>query len=104
MVSPRTDQTKSATMVLTGGGLTVELVQQDDAVPLRTIPGAPRGSLFIHGIFKVGVTVDDLDATLALLQSRAIPIAIGPFPKRPDQPANAIIRDNAGNYIQIFSK
>jgi catechol 2,3-dioxygenase-like lactoylglutathione lyase family enzyme len=104
MQAPRTDATKSAATVLQGGGLTVELVQHDEAAPLRKFLPEPRGALFVHGIFKVGVTVDDFDATIAALRSRGIPIAIGPFPKRPDQPANAIIQDNAANYIQIFGK
>jgi catechol 2,3-dioxygenase-like lactoylglutathione lyase family enzyme len=104
MRAPRTDANKSAMTLLEGGGLTVELVQHDDAVPLRNFLPAPRGALFLHGIFKVGVVVDDFDATIARLRARGIDIAIGPFPKRVDQPANAIIRDNAGNYIQIFGK
>src|SRR5687768_2063045 len=104
MQAPRTDATKSAATVLQGGGLTVELVQHDEAAPLRKFLPEPRGALFVHGIFKVGVTVDDFDATIAAIRSRGIPIAIGPFPKRPDQPANATIRDNAGNYIQIFGQ
>lgn len=41
---------------------------------------------------------------IAALRERGIAIVIGPFPKRGDQPANAMIRDNAGNYIQIFGK
>ena len=104
MQAPRTDATKSAATVLQGGGLTVELVQHDEAASLRKFLPEPRGALFVHGIFKVGVTVDDFDATIAAIRSRGIPIVIGPFPKRPDQPANAIIQDNAGNYIQIFGK
>jgi catechol 2,3-dioxygenase-like lactoylglutathione lyase family enzyme len=104
MQAARTDATKAAATILQGGGLTVELVQHDEAVPLRKFLPEPRGALFLHGIFKVGVTVDDFDATIAALRSRGIPIVIGPFPKRADQPANAIIRDNAGNYIQIFGK
>ncbi|HVF39769.1 MAG TPA: VOC family protein [Gemmatimonadaceae bacterium] len=102
MQAARTDATKSAATVLSGGGLTVELVQHDDAVPLQKFLPTQRGALYVHGIFKVGIIVNDFDATLATLRSRGIEIAIGPFPKRPDQPANAIIRDNAGNYIQIF--
>ena len=104
MRAARTDATKSAATVLQGGGLTVELVQHDDAVPLRNFLAEPRGALYVHGIFKVGVTVDDFDAAIAGIRSRAIPIVIGPFPKRADQPANAMIRDNAGNYIQIFGR
>ncbi len=54
--------------------------------------------------FKVGVVVDDFDATIATSRTRGIAIPVGQFPKRGDQPANAMIRDNAGNYIQIFGK
>ena len=104
MQVPRSDPTRAAMTLLQGGGLTVELVQQDESVPLRNFLPEPKGALFVHGIFKVGITVDDFDATLAALRSRGVEIAIGPFAKRADQPANAIIRDNAGNYIQIFGK
>ena len=104
MRNPRTVETKSAMVLLQGGGLTVELVQHDEAVPLRSFIPTPRGSLYVHGIFKVGVTVENFDSGIATLRSRGVSIPIGPFPKRGDQPANAIIQDNAGNYIQIFGK
>ena len=104
MQVPRSDPTKAAMTLLQGGGLTVELVQQDESVPLRNFLPEPKGALFVHGIFKVGVTVDDFDTALATLRARGVDIAIGPFPKTATQPANAIIRDNAGNYIQIFGK
>ena len=104
MQAHRTDETKSAATVLQAGGLTVELVKHDEAVPLSNFLGDSKGALYVHGIFKAGIVVDDFDATIAALRSRGVNIAIGPFPKRGDQPANAIIRDNAGNYIQIFGK
>ena len=104
MQVPRSDPARAAMTLLQGGGLTVELVQQDESVPLRNFLPEPKGSLFVHGIFKVGVTVDDFDAAMARLRARGVDIAIGPFPKSATQPANAIIRDNAGNYIQIFGK
>src|SRR5688572_32330176 len=53
MRAARTDATKSAMTLLQGGGLTVELVQHDEAAPLRNFLPAPRGALFLHGIFKV---------------------------------------------------
>jgi catechol 2,3-dioxygenase-like lactoylglutathione lyase family enzyme len=104
MRAARTDDTRSAMTLLRGGGLTVELVQHDDAVPLRTMLPAPRGALYVHGIFKVGMVVDDFDGTLAAIRARGIPIAIGPFPRRADQPANLMIRDAEGNYIQVFGR
>jgi catechol 2,3-dioxygenase-like lactoylglutathione lyase family enzyme len=104
MRAPRTDETRSAATVLSGGGLTVELVRHDDARPLRGLVPEGRGALYVHGIFKVGVTVDDLDATLAALRARGVQPAMGPWPRRGDVPANAIIRDAEGNYIQLFGR
>ena len=102
---PRSRMGKAAATVLEGGGLIVELVQHDDALPLtRPAPAVQGGSLFVHGIFKAGFVVEDFDATIALLRARQVEIAFGPFPKRPTQRANAIIKDNAGNFIQIFGK
>jgi catechol 2,3-dioxygenase-like lactoylglutathione lyase family enzyme len=104
MRAPRTDETRSSVVVLQGSGLTIELVRHDDARPVGTIASPTRDALAVHGIFKVGVTVDDFDAALAALRGRGVEIAMGPWPKRADQPANVIIRDNAGNLIQIFGK
>lgn len=97
-----TAENKSAMKLLQGGGLTVELVKRDEAVPRAEILAGGRGALFIHGIFKVGVVIADFDATVAALRGRGVDIAFGPFPARNGQPANIMIRDNAGNYIQLF--
>jgi hypothetical protein len=89
-----------------GDGLVVELVQPVQrgvsAGPATTTHQAgPEAGL---GIFKAGVLVDDVAATVARLRARGVVIAFGPYPKRPDQPANAIIRDDAGNLIQILGR
>jgi catechol 2,3-dioxygenase-like lactoylglutathione lyase family enzyme len=89
-------QEKAAVVVLEGGGLTVELVQHDDAVK------ASKDVPLTHGIFKVGLVVDDLDKTVASLKARGVPIFLGPFPARGKAKSNAIIKDNAGNLIQFF--
>ena len=89
-------QDKSAVAVLEGGGLIVELLQRDDASP------AGKASYRVHGFFKAGVIVDDLNATLTALRARGVEIAMGPFPASKEQRANAIVRDNAGNLIQFF--
>ncbi|MGH7679699.1 MAG: VOC family protein [Gemmatimonadaceae bacterium] len=104
MDAPRSDQTRASVTVLRGGGLTVELVQHDDAAPRQAQRPDRSGAMFVHGIAKVGVQVEDFDAALANLRARGVDIAMGPFPKHADQPANVIIRDNAGNLIQILGK
>src|SRR6185295_4862343 len=95
---------KAAVTVLEGGGLIVELIQHDDALPLSKVAAAAKDNPLVHGMFKAGVIVDDFDQTLARLKGRNVPIAFGPFPARPNQRANVIIRDNAGNLIQLFGK
>ena len=102
MQLPRTDATRARVTVLQGGGLTVELVQHDDALPSPPNRPGGAGATSVHGIFKVGVVVDDFDAALAALRSNGVEIAFGPFARRPDQAANVMVRDNAGNLIQIF--
>jgi catechol 2,3-dioxygenase-like lactoylglutathione lyase family enzyme len=97
-------QDGAAVTVLEGGGLVVELVQLDGAVPLRRAVPAAKGAQAVHGIFKVGLVVEDFDGTVAALRARGVEIAHGPFPARGNQRANVILRDNAGNLIQFFGK
>ena len=89
---------KPSVAVLAGGGLVVELVHNDDA------PRHARNSVDEPGIFKAGLLVDSLDAAVARLRSRGVAIAFGPFPAKPEALANVIIRDNAGNLIQLLER
>jgi catechol 2,3-dioxygenase-like lactoylglutathione lyase family enzyme len=102
MESPKHD--KSAVVVLEGGGLIVELIQNDDAVPLSTAAPAVKSNMLVHGLVKAGVIVADFDKTLALLKERGVRIAFGPYPARGTQRANVIVEDNAGNLIQFFGR
>ena len=90
--------------LLDGDGLTVELIQQDDGVSLNKIAPTIKDRTLLHGIVKAGVIVDDLDATVAWLRGRNVPIAFGPFPATLEQPANLIIADNEGNLIQFIAR
>ena len=93
---------KSTAVVLEGAGLIVELMHHDDAVALKTAAPAIARNYLVHGIFKAGIIVDDFDKAIAELRARNVPIAIGPFAATAEQRANAIIRDNEGNYIQVI--
>jgi catechol 2,3-dioxygenase-like lactoylglutathione lyase family enzyme len=92
----------STAVVLEGGGLIVELLQRDDAMPLVKAAPSVTQTYRVHGFFKAGIIVDDFDATLARLRARGVAIAMGPYPKTPEQRANVIVRDNSGNLIQFF--
>ena len=84
--------------ILEGNGLLVELQEHTGATMGDRSPSARQG------VFKAGIYVDDFDATLAALRTRGVEIAMGPFPKRDNQSANVIVRDNSGNYIQILGR
>jgi catechol 2,3-dioxygenase-like lactoylglutathione lyase family enzyme len=100
MRTPKTD--KAAVVVLEGGGLIVELIRHDDAVSLAAAARGITDPILVHGIVKAGLVVRDFDALLARLRARQARIAFGPYPARPDQRANVIVEDNAGNLIQFF--
>jgi catechol 2,3-dioxygenase-like lactoylglutathione lyase family enzyme len=102
MQSPKADG--AGVTVLEGGGLIVELIDRDDAVPLRKATSGITDILKVHGIVKAGVVVDDFEKTLALLKERRVEIAFGPFPAKANQRANVIVKDNEGNLIQFFGK
>jgi catechol 2,3-dioxygenase-like lactoylglutathione lyase family enzyme len=89
--------------VLEGGGLLVELIQHDEAVAPAKLRPPVTDVINLHGIFKVGVMVEDIDQALATLRARGIPIAYGPYAANDGVPANFIINDNAGNLIQFFA-
>src|ERR1700741_1463778 len=58
--------------VLEGGGLIGELIQLDAAVPLRRAAPRATGAQSVHGIFKVGLVVEEFDQTVAALRARGI--------------------------------
>jgi catechol 2,3-dioxygenase-like lactoylglutathione lyase family enzyme len=102
MEAPKQD--RATAIVLEGGGLIVELIQHDDAVPMNTAAPGAKSKVLVHGVVKAGAIVADFDQTLATLRQRNVPIAFGPFPARANQRANVIIQDNAGNLIQFFGR
>jgi catechol 2,3-dioxygenase-like lactoylglutathione lyase family enzyme len=91
-----------AVKVLEGGGLTVELIQDDQARPLAQAAPGVTDPQRIHGLYKAGFVVKDFDRALALLRERGVEIAFGPFPETATQRANVLIRDNSGNLLQVF--
>ena len=95
---------KSVATILTGNGLIVELVQHADAMALRAAAPALSRVFQIHGIFKAGVVVDDLDATFQELEARKVDIAFRVFSDDALAYRTFAIRDNSGNMIQFFGK
>lgn len=97
-------QNGARVIVVSGGGLTVEILENVAAVPLRTAAPAITHTTLVHGTFKAGLFVDDFEGTIRRLRDRGVVPAMGPFPASNGVPANAILRDNYGNFIQFFGR
>ena len=97
------DNTRGVAILL-GGGLCVELVWFADAVSLAKIAPELKGSHQMHGIFKAGIFVDDLDSAWNELRSRKVSIAFEPFFDPSMQCRMFAIRDNNRNILQFFGE
>lgn len=92
----------AAVSVLQGTGIIVELVWFASPVPLSKIAPELNGNHEVHGIFKSGLCVSDLDSTYEQLKSRGVTIAFEPFFDTSMQCRMFAIRDNGGNILQFF--
>jgi catechol 2,3-dioxygenase-like lactoylglutathione lyase family enzyme len=105
VVKQATSADKSrAVAILQGHGLNVELIWLADAVPLAQIAPELKGSHQVHGIFKAGIFVDDLDAAWSELKSRHVSIAFEPFFDASMRCRMFAIRDGDGNILQFFGE
>ena len=72
-------------------------------IPDREADGTSAGvGLWTDGLDKAGVVVKDFDRTVGELRGRGVEIVLGPFPKSETQRANVLLRDNAGNLLQLI--
>ncbi len=83
-----------AVRILTGPGLTVELIRMDDALPR---PEGPQ-----RGLFKVGFMVDDIEGALAWLKGRGVEADHTISMDRALQVRTFVLRDLEGNRLQVF--
>lgn len=82
----------------------VELIQNPAARPLReAVPGV-QDPFEIHGIFKIGFTVRDLNDVFADLQRRGAKVDFNLTPLNDLRLRAFGIRDVDGNLIQFFGK
>jgi len=94
------------------GDIRVALLQSEDAVlEAVSIPTAvPRGQLtppierdfHLHGVFKVGMFVDDLDARVSTLRSQGVEFVSEIYHDPNLDARSVIVKDNSGISIQLF--
>jgi len=82
----------------------VELIQNPAARPLREAAPGVKDPFEIHGIFKIGFTVRDLDGVFADLQRRGVTLDFDLTPLNDLHLRAFGIRDVDGNLIQFFGR
>lgn len=88
--------------LLRHGANVLELIEHAEARPLAA--AGAKAAHQLHGIFKAGFTVADLDAMYAYVRARHVEIAYD-LTRAKDVPMRTFtIRDNSGNLIQFFGK
>ena len=83
-------------------GSIIELVQHREARPRSAAAPGVKDAHLIHGIFKVGFHVTDLDAVYRRVKEQGIPIAHDLMPGKDIDLRSFIIRDREDNLIQFF--
>jgi extradiol dioxygenase family protein len=94
----------SKAAIVRGHGLLVELVQHGESFPQESrLPGL-KGRYIVQGIFKVGVFVDDLEATMKRLEARGARFKGRVFTDETTAVRSILMVDNEDNVIQLFEE
>jgi catechol-2,3-dioxygenase len=90
--------------ILEGDGILIEMIQHSKAQSRKTAAPSVNDAVQIHGIFKIGLLVGDLDAVYTGLKKRNITIAYD-LMRAKDVPMRSFsVRDPEGNLVQFFGK
>jgi catechol 2,3-dioxygenase-like lactoylglutathione lyase family enzyme len=98
----RGDNEQRAGALLHGPGLLIELAEFHGARPLADVSAGIQ-SHEVHGIFKIGLLVDDVDARFEKAKAAGVEIFF-PVVAADDRLRTFGILDPEGNIIQFFSR
>jgi catechol-2,3-dioxygenase len=88
--------------ILQTDGAIIEMIQHSHAKPMSIAAPSVKSAHQIHGIFKIGMLVEDIDATYRMLKEKQVAIAYE-LMRAKDVPMRSFtIRDGEGNLVQFF--
>jgi hypothetical protein len=90
--------------ILEGDGAIIEIVQHAQAKPRSSIPIDVKTPHFIHGIFKIGMVVKNLDAVYQEVRKRSVTIMHDLMSAKDISLRTFIVLDIEGNMIQFFGE
>jgi arylsulfatase A-like enzyme len=85
-------------------GSIIEMIQHREARPLAVAAPSVTGAHQIHGIFKIGFHVADIDQAYRQVKAVSVPIAYELGLAKDVALRSFTIRDREGNMIQFFGK
>jgi len=92
------------TRILSSDDLLVELSEHSRARSLQSYAGAPAPGYLVHGFFKAGFFVENLDHAVDVLKARGV-TSFGSAQGDPSTGLRwAIFRDNGGHFLQLFER
>jgi hypothetical protein len=90
--------------LLEGKGILIELIQHSKASARSVVAPSVTDPYQIHGIFKVGLIVSNLDEVYAGLKRQNVPIAYDLMPAKDVPMRSFSVRDPEGNLLQFFGR
>jgi predicted enzyme related to lactoylglutathione lyase len=90
-------------VILESPNLIVEIVRMADAVPLSQCSPALKSKASLHGLFKVGLFVADLEKTRGALLLKKVKLLTEIHEEEASGLRSFLIEDNSGNTIQLLS-
>jgi catechol 2,3-dioxygenase-like lactoylglutathione lyase family enzyme len=91
-------------VLLEGNGTLLEIIQHSKAKPFREAAPNSSGPHEVHGLFKVGLHVRDIDAAYKFVKESGAEIAYDLATAREMGLRSFTIRDHDRNLIQFFGK
>ena len=90
--------------ILEADGALIEMIQHREAKPLPVAAPEVKSAHQLHGIFKVGMVVRDIDEVYHEVKRSGVPIAYDLMPAKDVPQRSFSISDAEGNMIQFFGK
>jgi catechol 2,3-dioxygenase-like lactoylglutathione lyase family enzyme len=92
-------------ILLQGNGSLIEIVQHSKAQPLKVLLPHAEGAHEVHGIFKSGLHVRDIDSAYRAVRKSGAEIAYNLDGTSPQTGMRSFtLRDNNGNLVQFLGK
>ena len=90
--------------LLRSADVVLEVVSIPTAIAREQVAPPIERDFQLHGVFKVGVFVEDLEAQISRLETRGVEFVSEIYYDPNLDARSAIVKDNSGNSVQLFER